>query len=424
MKVSTSYLFDRSVQRLSTIQSDLSTSQALIASGKKILEPSDAPDKAAVIQRLKTVIGRQDSYSKALDTIQNRLGIEDVTLKSVSNVLIRIKELALQSANETLSSDDRQALVKEMQGMRDQLLSLANTTDTSGNYIYGGSRVKEPAFGPNENGKLDYLGDRTEMTVVIGDQRKMSINRAGANVFVTVPRITSPQLNAIIPASTGITKTSTINSTTKVEVSNLSFANTQGNNSLALTAGRQLTVAGLTWTAGINGTTAEELEDAFASIEDGTDFGNLSTRTGGGSFTTGAMTGFSTGAANTSSGTSINFTSNTETTGVGFFQSIDDLISGVGDSNQVAIQQGLSEFDGLLTGVVLAQADVGADINVVTQQNDVLDATKITMNSTLSSVEDLDYAAAITLMNKQMLAMEAAQASFAKMSQLSLFQYL
>jgi len=424
MTISTSYLFDRSVARMSTIQSDLSESQAKIAGGKQILEPSDAPDKAAVVQRLKTVLGRQDSYSKALQTIQNRLGLEDATLRSVSNVLIRVKELALQSANETLSSDDRLTLVNEMQGMRDQLLSLANTTDSNGNFIYAGSRVKEPAFGHNETGKLDYLGDRTEMSVLIGEQRKMSINRTGANVFVTVPRIEAPTLKAIIPSYGGITQASTVSTTTKVEVANLSFANTQSANTLALTPGQQFTIAGLTWTAGDNGTTAAELEAAFESIDDGTDFTNLATRSVGGSFTSGTLTDFSSGSALSSTGTSINFTSTTKSNGIGFFQALDDLISGVQGSDQASMQQGISEIDGLLTGVVLAQADLGADMNIVTQQSEVIDATKITMRTTLSGVEDLDYAAAITLMNKQMLAMEAAQASFAKISQLSLFQYL
>jgi len=48
----------------------------------------------------------------------------------------------------------------------------------------------------------------------------------------------------------------------------------------------------------------------------------------------------------------------------------------------------------------------------------------LNLKTTLSNVEDLDYAAAITKMNQQMLSLEAAQSSFAKMSQLNLFNYL
>jgi flagellar hook-associated protein 3 FlgL len=84
----------------------------------------------------------------------------------------------------------------------------------------------------------------------------------------------------------------------------------------------------------------------------------------------------------------------------------------------------MSEMDDLQRGVVLAQAESGTDMKVVEQQNAVLDDTQLTLKTALASVEDLDMAAAITLMQKQLLSLEAAQASFAKVSQLSLFKYI
>ena len=53
MKISTSYLFDRATERMGNLQSRLATTQAQLAATKQILSPSDAPDKAAAIQRLK-----------------------------------------------------------------------------------------------------------------------------------------------------------------------------------------------------------------------------------------------------------------------------------------------------------------------------------------------------------------------------------
>jgi len=88
------------------------------------------------------------------------------------------------------------------------------------------------------------------------------------------------------------------------------------------------------------------------------------------------------------------------------------------------MQRGLTEMDALHQGVVLAQAQAGTDMKVVEQQRAVLDDTKLTLKTALSNVEDLDMAVAITQMQKQMLSLEAAQASFAKVSQLSLFNYI
>ncbi len=78
----------------------------------------------------------------------------------------------------------------------------------------------------------------------------------------------------------------------------------------------------------------------------------------------------------------------------------------------------------LLNGMTLAHADVGTDLNVVDQQSSVIDDTILNIKTNLSTVEDLDYASAITKMNQQMLSLEAAQSSFSKISQLTLFNFL
>ena len=63
-------------------------------------------------------------------------------------------------------------------------------------------------------------------------------------------------------------------------------------------------------------------------------------------------------------------------------------------------------------------------MNVVDMQNSVLDEITLRLKTTKSDAEDLDYTSAITKMNKDQLALEAAQGSFAKISQLSLFKYM
>ena len=307
MQISTNYLFDRASAQMSQLQNDLAKSQAQISAQKQVLNPSDAPDQAAAITRLKSVIGRNDNYSKALDTIQARLDTESTTLSSASDVLIRIKELAIQANNGTQGNTSRAAIATEMKGLRDQLLSLANSTDTTGNYIFSGSKVKTPAFAEN-SGVVTYQGDQTHMKVAVGDQRTIAINRPGSTAFVRVVR-------------------------------------TEG---------------------GVS-------------------------------------------------------------SGTGFFQAIDDLITGVkatDGSGSVAMQRGLTEMDALHQGVVLAQAQSGTDMKVVEQQRAVLDDTKLSLKTTLSNVEDLDMATAITQMQKQILSLEAAQSSFAKVSQLTLFNYI
>ena len=306
MKISTHLLFDRASTQMSTVQSNLTQTQAQLAQGKQIINASDAPNQAATIQRMKSILSRQESYQSSLNTVKARLQGEDSTLQSVSELLIRAKEVAVQGANDTLNTGDRKALANEMQSLRDQMLSLANTRDSNGNFLFAGSRVKQPAFSETANGSPVYMGDQTRMNVRVGDQQNIPINRTGTDAFVPVARLD----------------------------------------------------------------------------KDGS------------------------------------------TVGVGFFQVMDNLIAGLNTANGSDIRRGAGELDNLQQGLSLAHAQVGTNLNMVDQQTAIIDDTTLNLKSTLSSIEDLDYASAITKMNQQMLSLEAAQASFAKVSQLNLFNYI
>jgi flagellar hook-associated protein 3 FlgL len=105
--------------------------------------------------------------------------------------MFRVKELTVQASNDTLSGADRQSIATELRGVREQILSMANSQDPSGNHLFSGSRVGQPPFAPPEDdptGSPVYQGDRTRMKVLIGDQRTLPTNRAGPEVFARVVR--------------------------------------------------------------------------------------------------------------------------------------------------------------------------------------------------------------------------------------------
>ena len=299
-------MFQRGSSQMSTVQSKLTQTQAQLAQGKQVINASDAPDQAATIQRLKSILNRQESYQSSLNTVKNRLQGEESTLQSVSDLLVRAKEVAVQGANDTLNPGDRKGLATEMKALRDQMLSLANTKDSNDNFLFAGSRVKQQAFAENSSGVPVYQGDQTRMNVRVGEQRSIPINRTGTGAFVSVNRTDTD-------------------------------------------------------------------------------------------------------------GTAI---------GVGFFKVMDDLIAGLNNSKGADVSRGVGELDNLQLGVSLARAEVGTNLNVVDQQTSVIEDMTLNLKTTLSSIEDLDYASAITKMNQQMLSLEAAQSSFAKVSKLSLFNFI
>jgi flagellar hook-associated protein 3 FlgL len=306
MKISTTLFLDRAASQIGNIQGSLSKTQEQLSTGKEIVRPSDAPDKAAVVTRLESALSKHDNYKSALNMVKTRLGFEETSLTSVSDALARVKELATQAGNDTLGAQDRKSIAMELKSLRDQILSYANTQDTNGHYIFAGGRGDTPAFGDNGKGQVDYVGDQSRTQVIVGDNRRLNANRPGSDVFNRVVR------------------------------------------------------------------------------DDGK----------GGKV------------------------------GAGFFQVLDDLTKAVEGSNSAGMKRGLNEIDQLNLGVTNGLAQVGADGGVVDAQTNVLEALSLQMKTTLSETQDLDYTTAITKMNRDQLALEAAQSSFAKISKLSLFNYL
>ena len=302
MKISTSFLFDRATERMSTIQNKLATTQAQLSVAKQVLSPSDAPDQAAAIQRIKGEIDRQSSHAALLKGALNRYRAEETALSSANDIITRIKELGLQAANDTLSLDDRKSIAAEMKALRAQLLSLGNTRDDNGNYLFSGTRVNTPAFSEGSNGKVVYNGDQTQTRIPAGVERTVQYTRAGTDVFQRVVR--------------------------------------------------------------------------------------------------------SDGSA------------------VGFFDALDQMVAAVENSQTADIQQGNADLSQMQNALGLSIAQAGSDQQVVQSQLDVLDETALRLKSTLSDVEDLDYAEAVTRMNKEMMSMQAAMSSFSKITGLSLFNYI
>jgi len=306
MKISTSLYFDRSTQMLGDVQANLSKTQVQLSTGKQIVKPSDEPDKASLVTRLESELSRQTSYQSTLKAVNVRLTAEETALKNTSDVMFRIKELTVQASNDTNGKLDRKAIALELGQLRDQILSLANSQDSNGNYLFSGSKASQPAFSKDASGRVTYQGDQARLQVKVGDNRRINMNLPGSDAFSRVVRQDDKGVK----------------------------------------------------------------------------------------------------------------------TGVDFFQALADLTDAVANSDQKSIQRGLGEIDGLQQTVSEGLAQIGADLTVVDLQNNVLDEVVLQLKTTRSDVEDLDYTEAITRMNKDQLALEAAQSSFAKISQMNLFKFL
>ena len=185
MSISTNFSFNLALSQMQVMQTSISRTQGQLATGELAGNPSDSPDTTATTQRIQTAIARQDAFSQSLTQVDNRFAAQETAISSSAGLLTRIKELAIQASNDTVSAQDRKNIALELQTLRDQLLSMANTQDENGNFIFGGARTGQAPFAADATGAVGYVGDQGGAVVAVGALINGigSINGAISSVF-------------------------------------------------------------------------------------------------------------------------------------------------------------------------------------------------------------------------------------------------
>ena len=188
MKISTSQLFNRSVRDIQDNQSQLSNTREKLATGKSLIRASDDTTKLSTVDTLERFINKNKGYENTINVLTDRYKLEENVLASGADILVRLKELAIQGSNNTLSAMDRDILATEVQSLREELISIANTRDVQGNSIFAGGRTESIAFLKNVDSSVTYLGDTRQNTVYVSDTRELTKNRNGLDIFSAAPR--------------------------------------------------------------------------------------------------------------------------------------------------------------------------------------------------------------------------------------------
>jgi flagellar hook-associated protein 3 FlgL len=307
MRISTAYFYDHASSQVVQAQKRITESQAQLSTGKKLINPSDEPDRALLIDRFRSSIERQEAVKTNLSTQDRRLSSQETAINSSVELMLRFKELTVQASNDALAPSDRQAVAVEMVNLRAQLLEQANSRDDLGHYLFSGTSATTEPF-VETGGQVNYVGDQTSTRLTANEKGHLSFTYSGSEVFGRVVR---------------------------------NDASTQS-----------------------------------------------------------------------------------QPQSVGFFDVVDDLIAAVQNSQPDEIRRGLAETDQLFNNLNLSLVQLGADRNNIQQETSIIESTVLNLRNTLSGIEDLDYSEAVSRMNREMLAMEAAMNSFSKSSKLSLFNYI
>lgn len=185
MRLSTHSMYQKNLNSILNTNTKWQKSGLHLATGKKILSPSDDPMGASQTLILKQAQSRNNQFQAARDSVDKSLSRQDTVLKEANTVIQSIQETLVYAGNETLNDENRQDLANKLQGLKDQLISLANAKDTNGNYLFAGNKNDTPPFVVDESGKVNYVGGATTINVFIDDTREVSLSFTGQQIFMT-----------------------------------------------------------------------------------------------------------------------------------------------------------------------------------------------------------------------------------------------
>ena len=182
MRISSIEQFRQGIDSILDQQAKLNRTQQQLATGKNVLKPSDDPAVATQLLNLSALKANNVQYDRNIGTAENELELQESVLASSGNVLQRVRELVIQANNGTQSSYTRAAIADEISNLADELLQLSNTKSPSGEYIFSGYNSRTPAFAKSGAGYV-YQGDQGQRLLQVSEDTQLAVRDNGAEVF-------------------------------------------------------------------------------------------------------------------------------------------------------------------------------------------------------------------------------------------------
>jgi len=183
MRVSTQMMQRIAVDGMLDRQSTLSRTQQQLATGKRILSPSEDPSGTTQALALKQQLVQNEQYGSNIDRLKSRLEAEESVLEGVGNALMRVRELAVQGANSTYDLQGRTSIAAEVKLLLDEVLSMANSKDGNGEYLFSGYQSQTQPFVDAGLGNYSYQGDQAQRRMQISPTREVQSSDSGSEIF-------------------------------------------------------------------------------------------------------------------------------------------------------------------------------------------------------------------------------------------------
>ncbi len=183
MRISTQMMYDQNMRGITDSQSKWLSYGEQMSTGKRVNRPSDDPIAASQAVVLSQSQSENSQFALARTFATQKVSLEDNVLSQVNAAITSAKEKLVNAGNGTLSDDDRLSLASDLQGIRDQLMNLANSADGNGRYIFAGYKTEAPPF---DSVTGDYNGGTQAISQQVDTARNMVISHTGQQIFESI----------------------------------------------------------------------------------------------------------------------------------------------------------------------------------------------------------------------------------------------
>jgi flagellar hook-associated protein 3 FlgL len=408
MRISTQTLYAQSMRSLNQQQAELSHVGQQIASGQRVMRPSDDPQAASRAVQVSQAQAITSQYTDSRVSARNALSMEESVLNSVGDAVSSAKTLMLEAANGTLTNADRASIASQLQGIYQTVLGQANATDGNGRYLFGGYQDKSVPF-VMSGGAVTYTvtdpNQDTSRQQQIDASRLMDVSDTGSTVF----QGTRGATGFMAVAASGNTGSVTFKGRPNVvDSSDPNF-------------GAPFKVA-FSVTAGV--ATYEIQDNSGAVLQAAQPYQS------GQAVQYGGLSLSLSGTPANGDAIDVDQAQNLNTDLFKTFEKALAVLQQPADTpaQQAALQNTLgnamTEFDGSLDNVLMVRASVGSRLNELDVIDKVASNRQLNYAQTKSDLVDLDYNTAISEYSLRSVGLQAAQKAFVSMRQMNLFDLL
>jgi flagellar hook-associated protein 3 FlgL len=382
---------------INTLESNITTTQNQISSGLNFSTASQDPVAAGLVSDYNQALSQSQQYDTNSNSAQSSLNTEDTALTQVQNQLQSLRDLALEANNSSESPQDLSAIATQAVQIQNSLVSLANTQDGSGNYIFAGYSTQTQPFALSATGAT-YSGDQGQRQVQIAPGQTVVVGDNGDLVF---NQIKTGNGTFNVTAAAGNAGTGVVGATTVTDPATY----TGGTYSIDFTAPNTYRVLDAANNVVTSGTYVNGQAISFAGIQ---------------------VTLSGQPAANDSFSVA-------SSTNQSIFTTVQNLVTALqqttgSDAGEArlnnSVNGAINNIDQALDQSETVQASVGARLNTITTQQSVASDQQVQLKQSISNLQSLDYASAITALDSQNTTLSAAMQAFTLTQGLSLFKFL